>query len=203
MPTPNLPGEAKLASATSEGGYPVSAIGGTFDHLHAAHKILINMALFVSEQRLIVGVMSPDQLVSKSNAAELESLDTRIGAVKAFLKRCGAGDVVLDVVEIEDALGPTAWDPEVKALVVSRETMSGGAYVNKVRKEKNLGQLDILCIDVISSIVAEEAGTTVNLSEADGDQLKELKMGSTAIRGWLVDQRKQRELDESFNQPLH
>lgn len=158
------------------------------------------MALFVSEKRLIVGVMSPDQLKSKSNAEELEDLETRLKGVNAFLKRCGPGDVKLDVVEIHDALGPTAWDPEIEALVVSRETLSGGAYVNKIRKEKGLGELEILCIGVISSIVAEEAGTTVNLSEANGEQLKELKMGSTAIRGWIVDQRKQRELEKRFQE---
>lgn len=181
------------------GGYPVAAIGGTFDHLHAAHKILINMALFVTEKRLIVGVMSPDQLKTKSNAGILEDLDTRLAGVNAFLKRCGPGDIQLDVVEIHDPLGPTAWDPEIEALIVSRETMSGGAYVNKVRKEKNLGELDILCIDVISSIVAEEAGTTVNLSDADAEQLKELKMGSTAIRGWIADNKKQHDLEERVN----
>lgn len=177
----------------------MAAIGGTFDHLHAAHKILINMALFVTEKRLIVGVMSPDQLKTKSNAGILEDLDTRLAGVNAFLKRCGPGDIQLDVVEIHDPLGPTAWDPEIEALIVSRETMSGGAYVNKVRKEKGLGELEILCIDVISSIVAEEAGTTVNLSDADAEQLKELKMGSTAIRGWIADNKKQLDLEERVN----
>jgi hypothetical protein len=36
--------------------YPVVALGGTFDHLHAGHKILLSMGAWITNQRLIVGV---------------------------------------------------------------------------------------------------------------------------------------------------
>ena len=36
--------------------YQVAAMGGTFDHLHAGHKILLSMAAWVAEEKLIVGV---------------------------------------------------------------------------------------------------------------------------------------------------
>jgi bifunctional ADP-heptose synthase (sugar kinase/adenylyltransferase) len=36
--------------------YGVAAIGGTFDHLHAGHKVLLSMAAWVTEEKLIVGV---------------------------------------------------------------------------------------------------------------------------------------------------
>ena len=36
--------------------YPVTALGGTFDHLHAGHKILLSMAAWITSQKLIVGV---------------------------------------------------------------------------------------------------------------------------------------------------
>lgn len=42
--------------------YEVAALGGTFDHLHAGHKILLTMAAFVTSQRLIVGVTGTDQI---------------------------------------------------------------------------------------------------------------------------------------------
>ena len=35
---------------------PVVALGGTFDHLHAGHKILLSMAAWISQKKLIVGV---------------------------------------------------------------------------------------------------------------------------------------------------
>ena len=36
--------------------YPVSVIGGTFDHLHAGHKILLSMAAYITSQKLIIGI---------------------------------------------------------------------------------------------------------------------------------------------------
>lgn len=36
--------------------YPVSVIGGTFDHLHAGHKILLSMAAYITSEKLIVGI---------------------------------------------------------------------------------------------------------------------------------------------------
>ncbi|GMK56803.1 hypothetical protein CspeluHIS016_0306430 [Cutaneotrichosporon spelunceum] len=175
---------------TAEAGYAVAAMGGTFDHLHAAHKLLLHMALFATEQRLIVGVMADRLLTTKSHADVLEGLDTRLGAAAAFLRRCGgdARGVVLDVVEIQDALGPTAWDPEVTLLVVSKETLSGGNYVNRIRGEKGLGILDMLAIDVISSEFAHDKRSTVDLRAVDDAQLKDAKMGSTGIREFIARQ---------------
>lgn len=36
--------------------YPVVALGGTFDHLHCGHKILLSMALWITADKLIVGI---------------------------------------------------------------------------------------------------------------------------------------------------
>lgn len=36
--------------------YPVAALGGTFDHLHAGHKILLSMGAWIAKDKLIVGV---------------------------------------------------------------------------------------------------------------------------------------------------
>lgn len=179
------PGELPTAS---EPGYAVAAMGGTFDHLHAAHKLLLHMALFATEQRLIVGVMADRLLATKNHAEVLEGLDTRLGAATAFLRRCGgeARGIVLDVVEIQDALGPTAWDPEISLLVVSKETLGGGNMVNRVRGEKGLSILDMLSIDVISSEFAHDKRSTRDLSAVDDAALKDAKMGSTGIREFLA-----------------
>jgi pantetheine-phosphate adenylyltransferase len=36
--------------------FPVVALGGTFDHLHAGHKILLSMAAWITAEKIIVGV---------------------------------------------------------------------------------------------------------------------------------------------------
>lgn len=37
--------------------YDYSAVGGTFDHLHGGHKILLTIAAWLTRTRLTVGVM--------------------------------------------------------------------------------------------------------------------------------------------------
>ncbi|GFZ46183.1 hypothetical protein JCM24511_04430 [Saitozyma sp. JCM 24511] len=237
LPTSPTPPSSSAPSASP--GPPVVALGGTFDHLHAAHKLLLQLALFLATRKLIVGVMADKTLASKSNARLVEPIERRIGAVEEFLLRCGAvrprasptrtptstpvgklvdgitgGDgrfglsggpkpdadvsaVVMDVVEIQDAFGPTAYDPDIQALVVSRETLSGGQKVNSTRSDKRLSQLEVFVIDVISSdlhtghygaAAGEVEGLAKDLRDVmDEGRLKEVKMGSTAIRQWIAD----------------
>lgn len=42
--------------------FPVTALGGTFDHLHAGHKILLTMAASITTRKLIVGVTGSSSL---------------------------------------------------------------------------------------------------------------------------------------------
>ena len=44
------------SSAALPTHFPVVALGGTFDHLHAGHKILLSMAAWIARDTLIVGV---------------------------------------------------------------------------------------------------------------------------------------------------
>lgn len=46
--------------------YPVVALGGTFDHLHAGHKILLSMAAWIAKEKVIVGVTGKLSTYSKS-----------------------------------------------------------------------------------------------------------------------------------------
>jgi phosphopantetheine adenylyltransferase len=62
--------------------------------------------------------------------------------------------------------------------------------VNRKRAEKDLGQLEVYVIDVIASEledVASDEGVTMKdlTGREDEKELKELKMGSTAIRQWI------------------
>ena len=36
--------------------FPVIALGGTFDHLHSGHKILLSMSAWIANEKVIVGV---------------------------------------------------------------------------------------------------------------------------------------------------
>ncbi|WWC90072.1 uncharacterized protein L201_005005 [Kwoniella dendrophila CBS 6074] len=188
-----------------EPGPRVVALGGTFDHLHAAHKLLLHLSHFLVSERLIVGLMSDTLLNSKKHFELVENLDRRINGVESFLNRLGGSvyddknensakiitqekgkRIKLDVKEITDAYGPTAYENDIDALIVSKETLSGGLAVNNKRKENNLTELEIFVIDVIGD--QKDSQSTLTGQGLDESILKELKMGSTGIRNWIYQQ---------------
>ncbi|KAJ4497896.1 hypothetical protein C8R41DRAFT_940149 [Lentinula lateritia] len=162
---------------------PVVALGGTFDHLHAGHKILLSMAAWITSRKLIVGVTDDTLLKSKSNAHVLESLDTRRNNVREFLELFKPG-LEYDIVTINDVYGPTGWDLDIQGLVVSRETINGAEMISTHREKEQLPKLSVFIIDVISH-------TSSNITEDDLSLMRQTKMSSTHIRNWIAMHEKQ------------
>jgi phosphopantetheine adenylyltransferase len=72
--------------------YQHSAVGGTFDHLHIGHKLLLTMTVFPvdpplrEEERVVtVGITAKDLLANKKYAEFLEDWHERYLSVHAFL----------------------------------------------------------------------------------------------------------------------
>lgn len=152
--------------------------------------------------------MSDSLLSNKSHNQFLQPISERIATVRKFMEGLAPeSGIQLDIVEIFDPFGPTQDDPDIQALVISEETRSGGQAVNDRRKEKGLGELEVWCIGVISAGKSgdEGAGTRSRsegvtspgdsgsgtsmgsgiLKGMDEKTLKDVKMGSTAVRKWL------------------
>jgi pantetheine-phosphate adenylyltransferase len=161
--------------------FPVIALGGTFDHLHAGHKILLSVAAWLASRKLIAGVTDTSLLGSKTHPELLESLDVRISRTREFLTLFKPS-LEYDVVPIKDVYGPTGWDADIQALVVSRETLGGAKSIATHRAAHNLPPLQTFVIDVISHL-------DENIVLEDAADLRKAKMSSTAIREWIAARR--------------
>lgn len=60
--------ESPVIEDSQPSTYPVVALGGTFDHLHAGHKILVSMGAWIAEEKLIVGVTGGHSSLSFDDA---------------------------------------------------------------------------------------------------------------------------------------
>ncbi|KAA8899748.1 hypothetical protein FN846DRAFT_909478 [Sphaerosporella brunnea] len=137
-----------------EGEHTVVAVGGTFDHLHLGHKLLLTCTAYMASTvmastRLIVGLSGPAMLKDKKHAEYIESWETRASRTLEFLRSIldvtpcdchsplateavdGAPKTLtVFVSELSDPLGPTITEENVTALLVTKETESGGIAVN-------------------------------------------------------------------------
>jgi phosphopantetheine adenylyltransferase len=60
-------------------------LGGTFDHLHAGHKIMLTVAAASAAASLTVGLSVDELLAKKKCAAQLQTFDARAAALRDFV----------------------------------------------------------------------------------------------------------------------
>lgn len=143
------------------------AVGGTFDHLHDGHKIILLLTAFCAEKRIIVGITGEELLKQKKFKEYLEPLELRVESVCHFLQKVLLPGQRFEIYQINDVCGPTGYIEEIDALVISQETRLGAAFVNKIRAEKNYRQLTVICANVVGGNGNAENNWKGKLSSTD------------------------------------
>ncbi|KAI0593651.1 pantetheine-phosphate adenylyltransferase-like protein [Biscogniauxia sp. FL1348] len=90
----NLETKAPLPSSSQTATYPIVCLGGTFDHLHPGHKLLLTAAVLLLEVpedassgpcRFIIGITGDELLKRKKYAELVQSWDERAMNIIEFL----------------------------------------------------------------------------------------------------------------------
>ena len=160
----------------------VVAFGGTFDHLHDGHKILLTVAASLARKKIIIGITGPKLLTNKKYSVELESYSERQAETLKFLKKVLKDSTCFEVYQINDVSGPTGFIRDINVLVLSEESTNGGYFINKLRNDLKLPQLQIVAIEVIEDSSLLEKGKDNWAS----------KTSSTTIRKYLHDKKSSR-----------
>ncbi|MFX1419641.1 MAG: pantetheine-phosphate adenylyltransferase [Promethearchaeota archaeon] len=124
-------------------------LGGTFDHLHEGHKLLLKTALSVSEF-VEIGLTSQELLKNKQYSSKLEDYKTRKRNLKSFISTI-ADLKRVNIVEIKNwaDMDKYAQDSEYEGLVVSQETYENALKLNKNREKIGLKPLVLIVIPLI------------------------------------------------------
>lgn len=130
--------------------YKYVALGGTFDRLHAGHRLLLTTAAFYTRTFLRVGVTKEPLLKNKLLSSYIQPFETRCDMVSRFL--CSLrNDLCLEVVGITEKSGGTNCDANVEALVVSPETAAVVDSINLERATNKLPPLHCIQIPYVSN----------------------------------------------------
>ncbi|WEJ95996.1 phosphopantetheine adenylyltransferase [Yamadazyma tenuis] len=148
-----IPSELKSVDAgpsegSSVGKFDIVAVGGTFDHLHDGHKILLSSAVFLAKNKVIVGITDDELLKNKKYKQYLELFEKRLEITTKFLKKI-ASNQTFDLYKIVDICGPTGYIKGIDCLVLSKESASGGEFVNNFRKSIGYPKLTVYAIELI------------------------------------------------------
>lgn len=143
-------------------------LGGTFDHLHNGHKVLLSEALIRTRKSMTIGITNVNMVQKKVLWELIQPLEKRMDDVRSFLTDV-CDSIEYKTVGITDPFGPAIVDPELSCIVVSQETLKGGEKINTIRKEKNMNELEIVCFDMVKD-------------EAHESQHEEDKISSSSLR---------------------
>ncbi|NP_001086140.1 Coenzyme A synthase L homeolog precursor [Xenopus laevis] len=138
---PAPPSEASLTHSPLQTHSHV-VVGGTFDRLHNAHKILLSVCCLLADTRLLIGLAHKQLLDNKTLKELIEPYEQRVEKLSQFLVDVKPS-LLYDIVPISDPYGPSITDPDLKCIVVSEETQKGGLSVNRKRQENELCELAI------------------------------------------------------------
>lgn len=149
-------------------------LGGTFDGIHAGHKLLFGEATKICTNRLVVGVTDVEMIKSKTLWELIAPVDERIYKVREYLEREISRNLVYSVVPISDIYGPTITDQELECIVVSDETIRGALKINKERSALGWQELKIHVVNLLEDDSSSTKDAMI--------RLKEKKLSSSCMR---------------------
>lgn len=152
--------------------YKTVCLGGTFDGIHAGHKLLFGEATRICQEKLIVGVTDINMIKSKTLWELIAPVEERISKVNESLHELKP-QLKYDIVPIDDLYGPTITQEDIDCIVVSEETIRGADKINAARKDKGWHELKVHVVKLLQD---------KNANQDTMARLNEKKISSSLMR---------------------
>jgi cytidyltransferase-like protein len=119
--------------------------GGTFDHLHAGHKKLLE-ACFRQGKKVTIGITSGAFVRHKQYHESIQPYAVRY---KNVLRFANLHKKLVQIIRLTDIFGSTLTDSSIDAIFVTNETLKGAHVINEERKKIDMKPLSITIIPFI------------------------------------------------------
>ena len=152
-------------------------IGGTFDHIHLGHRLLLKTAVETAGKQgfVFIGIACGPLIANKK---QIKPFDTRRKQVEQFLKNQRIHPKI-QIEEIQTVYGPTL-SVDFDAIIISPETKSTAENINVEREKRGLPPMKIIEIPfVLAKDGKPVSSTRIRRKEIDeeGNLIKKEKTG--------------------------
>lgn len=146
--------------------FSMVAVGGTFDRLHAGHRLLLAATALVATDKVFIGVTSDKLLSSKKNKELLQPYEIRARAAVDYVKSVNPAISVTCGPLVDPKVPPlAATESEFDAIVVSEETVPGAEEINSVRHSLEFEPLVIVVVGLLSSTLEGQKLSSTELRQ--------------------------------------
>ena len=114
-------------------------VGGTFDRLHAGHRLLLDAA---SKDAEAIEVHITSDSMAEEKSPFVQPFDERMNELHNWAE--DISDCKVSVHQLNDAYGPARHHPTADAIVATPETLGMCNSINEERKENGLQALHII-----------------------------------------------------------
>jgi pantetheine-phosphate adenylyltransferase len=144
-------------------------VGGTFDRLHAGHRLLLAVAALAARDSLFIGVTDGALVAAKAGRAPLQPYAARVDAAAAFTRAVRPDGLAVEAAPLTDPAEPTAaeTDPAVGALVVSAETLPGGEAIVAGRAARGVPPLALVVVGLVGAGAGRGKVSSTALRDAE------------------------------------
>jgi len=173
----------KLSSDSGIPKFEGAVLGGTFDHLHAGHKLMLTTAVVVCTKYMEIGVTDESILTKKKFKEYIEPYEHREERTLSFVRALNP-NIEYVMLRLVEPYANTKTSPKLHVIIVSPETEPVAAHINKDREAASLPPLHVCLVSYVSPptfLVGKDFKlSSTTLREIESNKHQEEQQGTTS-----------------------